>query len=152
MPGRAVLIESPAVPRVRVRRPLLALIALVLALAVGYAVKAAQSDDPAPRHSATSTVAPPGSAPLSSLPKQVAQTLALIEHDGPFPYPRNDGAVFHNSEHVLPSEPEGYYREYTVPTPGSADRGARRVIAGKNGEFYYTANHYVSFVRVDTTR
>jgi guanyl-specific ribonuclease Sa len=136
----------------RVRRPLLALIALVLALAVGYAVKAAQSDHPSPRHPATATVAPSQSAPLSSLPKQVAQTLALIERDGPFPYPRNDGAVFHNNEHALPSEPDSYYREYTVTTPGSADRGARRLIAGKNGELYYTANHYASFVRVDTTK
>jgi guanyl-specific ribonuclease Sa len=136
----------------RVRRPLLALIALVLALAVGYAVKAAQSDHPSPRHSATPSIQTSESSPLSSLPKQVAQTLALIAGHGPFPYPRNDGAVFHNNEHVLPSEPEGYYREYTVPTPGSADRGARRVITGKNGELYYTANHYVSFVRVAATR
>ena len=136
----------------RVRRPLLALIALVLALAIGYAIKAARSDDPTPRQSATSTAAPAQSAPLSSLPKQVADTLALIERDGPFPYPRNDGAVFHNNEHELPSEPGGYYREYTVTTPGSADRGARRLIAGKNGELYYTADHYASFVRVDTTR
>ena len=136
----------------RVRRPLLALIALVLALAVGYAIKAAQSNSPSPRHSATSSAKTSELAPLSSLPKQVAQTLALIERDGPFPYPRNDDVVFHNNEHVLPSEPDGYYREYTVPTPGSADRGARRLIAGKNGEFYYTANHYQSFVRVDITQ
>lgn len=136
----------------RVRRPLLALIALVLALAVGYAVKAAQSDDPSPKPSATSSVQPSESAPLSSLPKQVAQTLTLIEHHGPFPYPRNDGAVFRNNEHVLPREPDGYYREYTVPTLGSADRGARRVITGKNGEIYYTADHYASFVRVDPAR
>ena len=136
----------------RVRRPLLALIALVLALAVGYAIKAARSDEPTPRHSATATVAPAQSAPLSSLPKQVAQTLVLIERDGPFPYPRNDGAVFHNNEHALPGEPDGYYHEFTVTTPGSPDRGARRLIVGKNGELYYTANHYASFVRVDTTR
>ena len=136
----------------RVRRPLLALIALVLALAVGYAVKAARSDNPTPRHSATSTAAPARSAPLSSLPGQVAQTLALIGHDGPFPYPRNDGAVFHNNEHELPNEPDGYYREYTVPTPGSGDRGARRIITGKNGEIYYTGNHYASFVTVEPGR
>jgi ribonuclease T1 len=150
MPDRAVLLESLAVPRVR--RPLLALIALVVALAVGYAVKAAQSDHPAPRHSTTASAQPSNSAPLSSLPKQVAQTLALIEHDGPFPYPRNDGAVFHNNEHELPSEPDGYYREYTVPTPGSGDRGARRIIIGKNGEIYYTGNHYASFVTVEPHR
>jgi ribonuclease T1 len=149
MPGAVLLLESLAVPRVR--RPLLALIALVVALAVGYAIKAAQSPAPSPRQSATSSVQTSTAAPLSSLPKQVTQTLALIEHDGPYPYPRNDGAVFHNSEHMLPIEPDGYYREYTVPTPGSVDRGARRIITGKNGEFYYTANHYASFVRVEPT-
>jgi ribonuclease T1 len=136
----------------RVRRPLLALIALLIALAVGYAIKAAQSDEPQPRHPATSTAPTATTAPLSSLPEQVAQTLARIEQDGPYPYPRNDGVVFHNNEHVLPGEPDGYYREYTVPTPGSADRGPRRIITGKNGEFYYTADHYVSFVRVDPSR
>lgn len=133
----------------RVRRPLLALIALVAALAVGYGVKAAQSGHSSPQPSAPATAT---QTPLSSLPAQVAQTVALIKQGGPFPYPRNDGAVFHNSEGMLPREPDGYYREYTAPTPGSTDRGARRIITGKDGEFYYTPDHYDTFRRVDTTR
>ncbi|MEP7024192.1 MAG: ribonuclease domain-containing protein [Actinomycetota bacterium] len=136
----------------RVRRPLLALIALVVALAVGYGIKAARSGDPAPRHSTTSTVQASTVAPLSSLPEQARQTVTLIEQGGPFPYPRNDGAVFHNNERLLPGESDGYYREYTVSTPGSSDRGPRRIITGQGGEFYYTANHYSSFVRIDVNR
>ena len=133
----------------RVRRPLLALIALVLALAVGYGIKAARSQD-SPRGPSTTQTA--GRTPLSSLPAQAAQTVALIERGGPFPYPRNDGAVFHNNERALPGKSDGYYREYTVPTPGSADRGARRIITGSEGEVYYTPDHYGSFLRLDTTR
>jgi ribonuclease T1 len=60
--------------------------------------------------------------------------------------------VFNNPERRLPDEPRGFYREYTVPTPGSADRGARRIITGKNGEYYYTPDHYETFRRVDVTR
>jgi guanyl-specific ribonuclease Sa len=132
----------------RVRRPLLALIALVLALAVGYGVKAARSgDDTMPRPADTTS-----SAPLSGLPVQARQTVSLIEKGGPFPYPHNDGVVFHNNEHLLPRESDGYYHEYTVPTPGSADRGARRIITGRDGEFYYTADHYEHFVRIDVNR
>lgn len=133
----------------RVRRPLLALIALVLALAVGYGIKAAQPGHSSPRAAATPTSAP---TPLSSLPEQAAQTVALIEQGGPFPYPHSDGVVFHNNEGLLPHEPDGYYREYTVPTPDSADRGARRIITGERGEFYYTPDHYDTFLRVETTR
>lgn len=130
---------------------MLALIALVLALAVGYGIKAARSAGPAPQHSITA--APTSDAvPLSALPKQAAQTVRLIETSGPFPFPHNDGTVFRNGEHVLPEQPGGYYHEYTVPTPGSAGRGARRIITGKGGEIYYTADHYASFLRVDPTR
>ena len=78
--------------------------------------------------------------------------MRLIQHGGPFPYPDNDGVTFHNDEHLLPGEPDGYYREYTVPTPGSPDRGARRIITGRDGRFYYTGDHYESFERVDVTR
>jgi len=131
---------------------LLALIALVTALAIGYGIKAARSSDPAPRQSSTSTVQVSDAAPLSSLPKQARQTVTLIEQGGPFPYPRNDGAVFHNTERLLPRQPDGYYREYTVATPGSGDRGPRRIITGQGGEFFYTANHYLSFVRIDLHR
>lgn len=79
---------------------------------------------------------------------QLAKTLALIERGGPFPYPK-DGTVFANREARLPQQPRGYYREYTVPTPGATNRGARRVVRGKNGETWYTRDHYESFVRID---
>jgi guanyl-specific ribonuclease Sa len=82
------------------------------------------------------------------LPPQALDTLALIDRDGPFPY-RQDGATFQNREHRLPSRERGYYREYTVETPGSRDRGARRIIAGGHppSEFFYTDDHYDSFRR-----
>jgi ribonuclease T1 len=132
----------------RVRRPLLALIALVLALAIGYGVNAARSgDDTKPGPTATTS-----STPLSGLPVQARQTVSLIEKGGPFPYPHNDGVVFHNNEHLLPRETDGYYHEYTVPTPGSSDRGARRIITGRDGEFFYTGDHYEHFVPIDVTR
>src|SRR5262249_38048796 len=77
----------------------------------------------------------------------VNATLALIEAGGPFPY-RQDGAIFSNREGLLPIEPEAYYREYTVPTPGAQGRGARRIVAGSRGEIYYTDDHYRSFWRI----
>ena len=77
----------------------------------------------------------------------IQQTLALIDAGGPFPY-RQDGTVFSNREHLLPAEAHGYYHEYTVPTPGSADRGARRIVMGNQGEAYYTDDHYRSFWRI----
>lgn len=140
----------------RVRRPLLALVVLLAALAVGYAVKALDSGgsgSSGPSSSATHSAAAPSgtAAALSALPRQAAQTVRLIEHGGPFPYPRNDGVVFHNAEHRLPREPDGYYHEYTVPTPGSSDRGARRIITGAPGEYWYTGDHYESFQRLDVT-
>jgi ribonuclease T1 len=82
--------------------------------------------------------------PLSELPSQARDTLRLIKSDGPFPYSQ-DGAVFHNYEKILPRQPDGYYHEYTVITPGSSDRGARRIVAGTTGEYYYTDDHYNSF-------
>ena len=81
---------------------------------------------------------------VADLPPEVATTLALIATDGPFPY-RQDGAVFQNREGLLPQRPAGQYREYTVETPGSDDRGARRIVVGADGERYYTDDHYASF-------
>jgi ribonuclease T1 len=134
-----------AVPRRsrRLRRPQLALVALIAALALGYAINAVRGE----QH----TRLRPGTVALSSLPPQARDTVRLIEAGGPFPYPQ-DGVVFTNAERRLAEEPHGYYREYTVPTPGSTDRGARRIITGKNGEFYYTPDHYETFRRVDVTR
>ncbi len=83
----------------------------------------------------------------AALPAEARSTLVLIERGGPFPY-RKDGVVFANRERALPEHPRGYYREYTVPTPGSRDRGARRIVAGQRGERYYSADHYRSFKRI----
>lgn len=83
----------------------------------------------------------------AALPKEARDTLRLIDRGGPFPFDR-DGIVFQNREGILPKKTSGYYREYTVITPGSDDRGARRIVAGRSGERYYTADHYESFVRV----
>ena len=82
------------------------------------------------------------------LPPEARDTLALIESGGPFPY-RQDGATFQNREHRLPGRESGYYREYTVETPGSGDRGARRIVTGGDppSEFFYTDDHYGSFRR-----
>jgi ribonuclease T1 len=81
------------------------------------------------------------------LPPEARETLRLIERGGPFPYAK-DGTVFGNRERRLPPRPRDYYREYTVPTPGERDRGARRIIIGGGGERYFTADHYRSFRRI----
>lgn len=81
---------------------------------------------------------------LAVLPLEVATTVARIEAGGPFPYDQ-DGATFENREGHLPAQERGYYREYTVETPGSPDRGARRIVTGRDGEMYWTPDHYDSF-------
>jgi ribonuclease T1 len=78
------------------------------------------------------------------LPPEAISTLALIDHGGPFPH-RQDGATFENREGLLPSRRSGYYKEYTVDTPGASDRGSRRIVAGAGGERYWTNDHYDSF-------
>lgn len=85
---------------------------------------------------------------VAALPAEAQRTLQLIDSGGPFPYPGKDGSTFGNFEGLLPNEPRGYYAEYTVPTPGSPDRGARRIIVGDGGECYWTADHYAHFERV----
>lgn len=84
---------------------------------------------------------------VTELPPQALDTLLLIDDGGPFPYDR-DGVTFFNREGLLPAEAEGYYHEYTVPTPGETDRGARRLVVGDGGEVYYTDDHYESFREV----
>ncbi len=84
---------------------------------------------------------------LAELPPEGRDTLVLIKKGGPFPYDR-DGIVFGNFEGVLPKQARGYYHEYTVPTPGARTRGTRRIISGKPGEYYYTADHYQTFKRI----
>jgi ribonuclease T1 len=88
---------------------------------------------------------------LSGLPSQATDTVHLIRQGGPYPYPQ-DGTVFTNREGLLPSCSSGYYHEYTVKTPGSPDRGARRIVTGSGGEYFYTGDHYASFVLVDINR
>jgi ribonuclease T1 len=88
-----------------------------------------------------------GDVAIGDLPPEARTTLRQIDAGGPFPY-RRDGVVFANREHRLPGRPHGYYREYTVPTPGARDRGARRIIAGSERERYYTDDHYRTFRRI----
>jgi len=87
---------------------------------------------------------------LSSLPAQARDTASAIRSGGPFDYPRNDGVIFENREKTLPAKPMGYYREYTVTTPGAATRGTRRIITGGDPKtdpptWYYTGDHYQTF-------
>jgi ribonuclease T1 len=99
--------------------------------------------------SAQRVTAPPAVVEISiaELPREARETIGLIRKPGPFPYAK-DGAVFGNREARLPKEKRGYYREYTVKTPGERTRGARRIVAGKGGEIYYTDDHYNHFRRV----
>lgn len=89
----------------------------------------------------------PRTIAVAKLPPEAHATLALIRERGPFPYER-DGVVFGNFERRLPIRERGYYREYTVPTPGLSHRGARRIVAGRDGELYYTSDHYRTFRRI----
>ena len=84
---------------------------------------------------------------VRELPSEARATLALIKAGGPFPYAQ-DGRVFANRENLLPPQKRGYYREYTVGTPGARDRGARRIVAGSGGDYYYSDDHYRSFKRI----
>jgi ribonuclease T1 len=88
---------------------------------------------------------------LAELPKQGAQIHALILQGGPFVHEK-DGSVFGNREQLLPAQKRGYYREYTVPTPGAKNRGKRRIVCGGQAKApdvcYYTADHYASFRKI----
>ena len=113
---------------------ILLLLAACLAVCAGAAVQAREASPLPP-------------VALAELPPEARHTLGLIERGGPFPH-RRDGVTFGNYEKRLPLRSRGYYREYTVPTPGSRDRGARRIVAGDAGERYYTDDHYRSFRRI----
>lgn len=89
---------------------------------------------------------------LAQLPVEAQHTHRLIHSGGPFPY-RKDGSVFGNRERLLPTHARGYYREYTVPTPGARDRGGRRIICGgarvkAPDACFYSGDHYASFGRI----
>ncbi len=120
--------------------------AALVAASIGTILVQARTPDPAvnaPTAVASSTVA------ASALPPQGREVLAQIHQGGPFRYEK-DGTVFFNRERLLPANPRGYYREYTVPTPGLKHRGARRIVCGgerpaKPDACYYTEDHYASF-------
>ncbi len=117
------------------------------------------TEQPAAQEAATQPAEAPTPAPVATrasdlpaiayadLPPEAHDTIALIDQGGPFPYDK-DGSTFQNREGILPDKRSGYYGEYTVITPGSPDRGARRIIAGNGGELYYTDDHYDSFSEV----
>ena len=143
------------------------LLAVLLVLAgIAYLIQPAAGAPPAGPTAAVTECAVradpvPGAAesklpvrPLCALPAEAARTWQLIAADGPFPYDR-DGIVFNNRERLLPQQKGGWYHEYTVPTPGSGDRGARRLITGgaqgPDQQVFYTDDHYSSFVVVDVT-
>ncbi|MBV2355682.1 ribonuclease [Streptomyces sp. J2-1] len=117
--------------------------ALVSALFAGGTVTAVSAQ------AATDSAASVGSICYGQLPAQAHDTLDLIDQGGPFPYDQ-DGVVFENREGVLPSQSNGYYHEYTVITPGSSTRGARRIVTGEESqEDYYTGDHYETFDLID---
>ena len=113
---------------------------------LGLAMLAAPPASLAQRAAAPST-ATIAEVDVAQLPPEARDTIALIRKGGPYPYAK-DGAVFGNREGVLPRAKRGYYREYTVKTPGVRTRGARRVVAGAGGELYYSDDHYNHFRRV----
>ena len=125
---------------------------VALLVALGIAELAAPAAGPAPA-AAPQVVAgqtPSSGLPtvaVAALPPEARHVLALIDTGGPFPY-KQDGTVFGNNEGLLPEHPTGYYHEYTVPTPGSPDRGTRRLVVGHDGDIYYTNDHYASFRQV----
>lgn len=123
----------------------LALAAVLALVVLGWAVH--RGAVAAGGHEAAQDPADLPRVAVADLPPEAAHTIALIEAGGPFPYDR-DGIVFENREGLLPDESSGYYHEYTVPTPGAADRGARRVISGSGGELYWTGDHYRTFERI----
>ncbi|MCL1633436.1 ribonuclease [Luteimonas sp. SX5] len=116
------------------------------ATAIGTSVPQRPGDAPHP-----SSQPPDASATLPEfLPREAHETLRLIARGGPFPH-RQDGSVFGNREGRLPSKPRGYYREYTVDTPGLGHRGARRIVTGGDPPeaWYYSDDHYDSFQAFD---
>jgi ribonuclease T1 len=132
LPGRSLRIATAWLGRA----------AAVAAVAVTAAAGARTPDSP--------QAVPP--VALAALPPEARTTHQLILQGGPFPY-RKDGTVFFNRERLLPLKARGHYREYTVKTPGSRDRGARRIVCGgvpptQPEACYYTADHYSSFQRI----
>ena len=129
---------------------LLSVIALI-AVAVYFFgdLKSSLFTDSTPATSISQTASKTSSSGVEAITgdTQIDQTLALIKQGGPFPYPNKDGTTFYNREGKLPAQSQGYYREYTVPTPGVSHRGARRIVTGGHPPtiYYLTVDHYDSF-------
>ncbi|HBX82570.1 MAG: ribonuclease domain-containing protein [Propionibacteriaceae bacterium] len=120
-------------------------------------VQPATSNSSSPSGTSSSSATIPN-CQLSELPKQVAEAVKTVRTNGPYLRPRNDGGIFGNNEHLLPSRPNGYYKEYTVSDPTSSFPGPRRLVTGgqvgggsEPTEWFYTADHYVHFCRVQGT-
>lgn len=154
-------VTLPPVPTLfsPMRKPLLLLVAVVLLIGGLFAIKESQRPPPpqfapsltgeaAPEPAATPTRANDPLPPF--LPPEARQTIALIQRGGPYPH-RQDGSVFGNREQRLPERPRGYYREFTVETPGAPNRGARRIVTGGNPPtgWFYTDDHYETFRSFD---
>jgi guanyl-specific ribonuclease Sa len=132
------------------RFPIVLLIGLAVAAASGWLSRETPRGADARAGMAAEVGSAASQPETNGLPAEARRTLRLIAAGGPFPYDR-DGTTFQNRERRLPAQPPGYYREYTVPTPGSSDRGARRIVSGGNppSEFYYSDDHYRSFRRLE---
>ena len=114
-------------------------------------VQPGQAASNTPTASSAQERSAPAAVTKAQLPGEAAETLRLIKAGGPFPF-GEDGVLFRNSAALLPEHPRGYYHAYTVRTPGSADRGQRRIICGgprrQTGDCYYTDDYYASFKRI----
>ncbi|MGO2340592.1 MAG: ribonuclease domain-containing protein [Psychrobacter sp.] len=140
------------------KSPLSTLFSLIAIIAVAFYFfddikSTAFSDSAAPTAISQNSSGGSNSAPASSVTgdAQIDKTIMLIKQGGPFPYPNKDGTSFYNREGRLPAQSQGYYREYTVPTPGVSHRGARRIVTGGNPPtvYYLTVDHYDSFKKLD---
>jgi ribonuclease T1 len=121
---------------------------LALALAVGALVALLVIPSGGGDNSGSATATTATATVSSQEHGEIARVLTAVRTGAPLPYSQ-DGEVFENREGLLPAKPRGYYHAYTVPTPGSADRGARRLIVGADGDVWYTSDHYGSFEPID---
>jgi ribonuclease T1 len=126
----------------------------VLAVLALYALLGGGGDDDSATSSSTTSATSAANTPsspegfTSEEVTGISEALAAIDSGDELPF-EQDGGTFQNREGELPGRPHGYYREYTVITPGSDDRGARRLVIGSGGETFYTRDHYDSFVEID---
>jgi ribonuclease T1 len=134
----------------RGRWAVVALSAVVVVIISGWMLTRSHPSDPTPP---TVGGAGESACPVATLPTEVRDTVRRIHSNGPFLFPRSDGAVFANREGHLPKQRRGYYHEYTVITPRSRDRSLRRIVTGGTpltdpAQYFYTGNHYDSFCLV----